>query len=66
MSRRVLDSDLSEAAHFSIMECAESSTFYGKDPLELFIELGELAEAEGFANIYDYIDFHLSFQKESS
>jgi hypothetical protein len=62
MSRRVLFEDLPEGARFIIAECAQSDNWHGKDPLQLFIELGELAEAEGFHDIYDYIAFYMRTQ----
>ncbi len=49
-------------ARFHIMECAQSSMFYGKDPLLLFIELSELAADEGFADIYEYLDYYMNLK----
>ena len=41
-----------------VLECAvyDSSMELGKDPLQLLLELEQLAAEEGYANVHDFIN----------
>lgn len=50
---------MTHEARFAILECAHyDNRFSGRDPLELILELEQLALEEGFTSIHDYIIYY--------
>lgn len=63
MAYEISSEDMTQEARFVCVECAmydPDLNAMGEDPLDMILELEQLALNAGFSNVHDYIEYELN------